>query len=182
MPEAFGRQSRVRRSIEGDPAVAQQDDAFDLGDDFFDVMRHDDRRRAAAGERANRLHESMAGHEIETGGRLVQQEGIRASDQRPRNQHATTLAGGHLVQRFRGKVFGRDAVERFGRRPAHLVGDVVIAEHALAAEQSRQRDVEPANAAAGRAPAEASVEISGDDAETLAATPSGPTIARAEEA
>ena len=40
-----------------------------------------------------------------------------------------------------------DAIESGARAIAHPVGDVVVGEHAVTAEQARERNVEAANAA-----------------------------------
>src|SRR5688500_2186212 len=70
--QALRRQDRSFRTGREYAPLFEQDDALDLRDDLFDVVRDQHQGRPLAGDLPNALHEAMAGDEIEAGGRLVE--------------------------------------------------------------------------------------------------------------
>ena len=60
---------------------------------------------------------------------------------------------------------GVDARQRLAPQRAHLRRDVVVKEHAVAAEQARRGDVEARHAPAGHLEPEPRIEVAGDDRE-----------------
>src|SRR5207302_7954124 len=63
--DAGGGEDIALRARGGDPPLADVDDALDLGDDFLDVMRDQDERRAFARHLADALGEIVTRDQVE---------------------------------------------------------------------------------------------------------------------
>ena len=139
-------------------------------------MRDQDQRRPLAHEAADGLHEAMPGDEIEAGGRLVEDERIkrvtsaRAISTRRRSPVDISLSG--LPARWELRH------APVPRAPAHASpASRLMREHAVAAEEARDRSIETRHASARRAQAEGRIEVAGHDAETRAQLADVPVLA-----
>src|SRR5688572_732604 len=144
------------------------------------MMRHENQRRALTGQPAHRLHEALAGDEIEPRRRLIQQQRVRTRDQRARDEHAAALARRHFVERLPRQVQRLDTRQRSPSLLAHHLGHLVVREQPMAAEQSRYGGVQAGDASSGCAHPEAGIEIAGDDPETGAQLGDIPRLAAEE--
>ena len=168
-PNRLGQ--RLRRQHGGlrtgrrDSSLAQQDDALDLGDDFVDVVRDQDERRAVAGDLPDALHEIVPRDQVEAGRRLVEDQRPRRRDERARQQHAPRFAARHLVQPAPGQVRRAHALERVGRPSAHLVGDRAVAQDAVRREKAGEHRGLARDAALAVAGDEPLMQIGRHDAE-----------------
>ena len=94
------------------------------------------------GDAAQGFEKAAAGDQIQPRRRLVQQQGARVGDQRPRDQHAPRLPRGHLRQRLAREVGRFHQRQRLLRPLAHRRRDGMVLRQTLAGEKAGQNGLQ----------------------------------------
>src|ERR1035437_9551099 len=98
------------------------------------MMSYQDDPNSRLGERAHRFPKSMLGENIQAVTRFVEQERLRIMHQRPGDQYAFRLAGGHFRNRAAGQIGHSEPRQHgvgpfsMGRRNGLMVKDAGAAE------------------------------------------------------
>ena len=82
------------------------------------------------------------GHQVQPGGRFIQNEGSGLGDQGPGDQDSPDFARGHGLDEGIGQGFGFEQRQGPAGLYPHGVGHVMVPEHAVAGEKARQDQIQ----------------------------------------
>jgi len=119
-----------------DAAVAHEDDAVDFGEYVAEVVRHENEAGAFGGEAAEGFAQLALRGEIERVRWLIEQELLRAVDERSGDHDAALFSGGHFADELIGEVRGFHAFEGFAGALAHFIGDMQVGPEGRCGEES----------------------------------------------
>ena len=148
-------QHLVRGTGREQPPVAQQRGVGGAHGQLLDVVADQDlgELRPGGGQVVQRVHEPLARRQVETGGRLVEQEQVRGAHERPRDQHAALLAVrqdperpvGHLLrtQALQGRRRDREVGRRRGPAQRQGARPVQPGQHDVEGDRPTRRAVAP---------------------------------------
>jgi hypothetical protein len=103
--EPFGGQHVLGRAVRDDPPPAEQCDPVGDGRRLVQVVQDDaDRDRVVVGEVADQVEEFDLVAQVETGGRLVEQQHSGLLGEAAREPHPLELSAGQLLDTARGQV------------------------------------------------------------------------------
>lgn len=94
--EAGGGEHFVFATVGYDLSIAQKNHAFDLGDDFRDVMRHEQNSEAGLGELAHGLAELHLCADVERVAGFVEEQRLRIVSERTGYQRALGFSRRHM--------------------------------------------------------------------------------------
>ena len=175
--QAFGAQHRTLGTVSGNPPSLQEDDAVDFRNDLLDVVRHEDDGDALLRDTPDHAQEPRARDDVQSRGRLVEDERTRLGDERPCDQHPPRFSGRHLIERFVGEVRRVETRERDGRLLPHVAGDVQADQEPSRREKPRKDRILAADAPRAVAVDEPLVQVRGHDAEASLKLRDVPAIA-----
>lgn len=135
--EAIGCEQIALGTVGKDCALAEQDDAVDFGDDFFQMVRDEQEADSARGESAHMVAHFALGGEVEAGGGLVKEQGFGMMDEGAGDEKTARFAGGQFVEPTVCQMRDFEARHGIGSSFFHLGQEVMVRPNADGSEETR---------------------------------------------